>query len=289
MGLINGGRGLPVPRSRFGEEVPPRNGNDDVPPDLWEECPRCKQFLYVEDIRPLRVCDKCGYHYRLGVQERLQVTLDEGTFESWGEEIEPRDPLGFPGYAEKIVQHTERSGASEAILVGRGQIEQVDVAIGVMNLAFIGGSMGVAVGERVALLMERAAEMRLPVVVFCASGGARMQESLISLMQMPKTCAAVGRLGAAGMLYISVLADPTYGGVAASYAFLGDIIIAEPGAAMGFAGPRVIEVTRLRIGPAVQTAEFQYGHGMIDLLVPRHQMRPTLARLLRWARGAGTL
>jgi len=275
-----------VPKSRLGDSAPVRS-NDDVPADLWEECPRCKQFLYREDIRPLRVCDKCGYHFRLSVQERLAVTLEEGTFEPWGEEIEARDPLSFPEYAGKLVQHRERSGASEAILVGRGRLEGSDVAIGVMNLAFIGGSMGVVVGERVALLMERAAELSLPVIVFCASGGARMQESIISLMQMPKTCAAAGRLGQAGMLYVSVLTDPTYGGVTASYAFLGDVVVAEPSAAMGFAGPRVIEVTRLRIQPGVQTAEFQYEHGMVDLLVPRSQMRATLAGLIRWARGVG--
>jgi len=275
-----------LPRSRLGDSAPPRN-NDGVPADLWEECPRCKQFLYREDIRPLQVCDKCGYHFRLGLPERLAVTLDEGSFEPWGEEITACDPLGFPEYAAKLVQHRERSGASEAILVGRGRIEELEVAIGVMNLAFIGGSMGVVVGERMALLMERAAERGLPVIVFCASGGARMQESIISLMQMPKTCAAVGRLGQAGMLYVSVLTDPTYGGVTASFAFLGDVVIAEPGAAMGFAGPRVIEVTRLRIPPGVQTAEFQYEHGMLDLLVPRPQMRATLARLVRWAHGVG--
>jgi acetyl-CoA carboxylase carboxyl transferase subunit beta len=151
-----------------------------------------------------------------------------------------------------------------------------------MNLAFIGGSMGWVVGEKISLLLEHCVEARLPVVMFCASGGARMQESLVALMQMPKTCAAVGKVNQAHLPYICVLTDPTYGGVTASFAFLGDVILAEKGAAMGFAGPRVIEITKLKIGAEVQTAEFQYAHGMIDLLISREQIRDTLADLLDW-------
>jgi acetyl-CoA carboxylase carboxyl transferase subunit beta len=180
--------------------------------------------------------------------------------------------LGFPGYREKLEQARRNTGMSEAILTGAARIGGVAVGVGIMDLSFVGGSMGWVVGERVTRLFEACAARRWPVVCFCASGGARMQESLVALMQMPKTAAAARRLREAGQLYISVLTDPTYGGV-----------IAEPGAAMGFAGPRVVEVTRMAMPPGVQTAEFQYQHGMIDLLVPRQQLRDTIVTLLRWA------
>ena len=240
--------------------------------------------LYARELeRELWVCSRCGHHFRLSVWQRLQITVDEGSFVEWDRDLPLHDPLRFPGYREKLEQAREKTGASEAILTGQATIENISIGIGIMDLAFIGGSMGWVVGERVARLFERCANLRQPVVIFCASGGARMQESLISLMQMPKTAAASARLQQAGQLYISVLTDPTYGGVTASYAFLGDIILAEPKAAMGFAGPRVVEVTGLAMPPGVQTAEFQYQHGMIDMIVPRPQMRDTLAMLLAWA------
>lgn len=167
-------------------------------------------------------------------------------------------------------------------MTGTCAIERLPIGIGLMDLSFVGGSMGWVVGERVARLFERSAEEGMAVVVFCASGGARMQESLVALMQMAKTSGAAGKLAQAGLPYISVLTHPTYGGVTASYAFLGDVIVAEPGAAVGFAGPRVIEVTNLKMDPEVQTVEFQYRHGMIDLIVARKEIRETLGRLLRW-------
>lgn len=260
-----------------------RAKGNDIPPDLWEECPGCHQLLYGKELETeLWVCNKCGQHFRLSILQRLQVTADPGTFIEWDHEMPIHDPLDFPNYAPKLAEGRKKTGMTEAIMTGTCAVERVPIGIGLMDLSFIGGSMGWVVGERVARLFERSAEEGMPVVIFCASGGARMQESLVSLMQMPKTSGAAGVLAKAGLPYISVLTHPTYGGVTASYAFLGDFILAEPGASVGFAGPRVIEVTNLKMPPGVQTVEFQYQHGMIDSIVPRKEMRETLARILRW-------
>lgn len=259
---------------------------DDIPPDLWEECPLCHQLLYVKALeKELWVCPKCGHHFRLRSDQRLQITVDEGSFTQWDNDLPLVDPLQFPGYMEKARQARDNTGLDEAVLTGQAALAGIPLGLGIMDLAFIGGSMGWVVGEKIACLMERCAAQQLPAVVFCASGGARMQESLISLMQMPKTSGAVGKLGEAGLPYIGVLTDPTYGGVAASYAFLGDVIITETGAAMGFAGPRVVEVTNLNLPHGVQTGEFQYEHGMIDILINRQQLRNTLRILLHWFSG----
>ena len=259
---------------------------DEIPPDLWEECPQCHQLLYVGALaKELWVCPKCEYHFRLSAQQRLQVTADPDSFVAGDTDLPLVDPLDFPDYMDKTQQAREKTGLDEAVTTGRATIAEIAVGLGIMDLSFIGGSMGWVVGEKIARLMERCVEQRLPALIFCASGGARMQESLISLMQMPKTSGAVGKLGQAGLPYISVLTDPTYGGVMASYAFLGDIVIAEPGAAMGFAGPRVVEVTNLNLRSGVQTGEFQYEHGMIDILVNRKQLRETLRMLLQWFTG----
>lgn len=255
----------------------------EVPPDLWQTCPGCNQLLYSHDLKAdLWVCAKCGYHFRLTVWQRLQVTADPDSFEEWDRDLPLNDPLEFPEYLAKTRAAQEKTGMAEAVLTGRAALDGIPFAIGIMDLSFIGGSMGWVVGERVTRLMEQAVEERLPVVLFCASGGARMQESLISLMQMAKTSGAAGRLAQANLPYVSVLTDPTYGGVMASFAFLGDIMIAEEGAAMGFAGPRVVEVTGLRMPEGVQTAAFQYEHGMIDMLLPRREIRPALHTILRW-------
>jgi len=256
----------------------------EIPAELWEECPSCHRLLYGPELeRSLRVCAKCGHHFRLSVWQRIKFTVDEGSFEQWDDGLALYDPLNFPEYREKLEAARAKTGMNEAVLTGTARIGGIATGIGVMDLAFVGGSMGFVVGEKVARLFERCAVLRLPVVLFCASGGARMQESLVSLMQMPKTAAAARKLREARCIYVSVLTDPTYGGVTASFAFLGDIILAEPGAAMGFAGPRVVEVTKLRMPPEVQTAEFQYQHGMIDMIVPRQQLRETLEFILRWA------
>ncbi len=260
--------------------------NNDIPPDLWEECSSCHQLLYSKQLANEQwVCPRCGYHLRLTVWQRLAITADDGSFEEWDADLPLVDPLEFPDYRPKVEQARAKTQMSEAVLTGWAALEQMPFGLGIMDLDFIGGSMGWVVGERITRLMERCIEQRLPVVIFCASGGARMQESLISLMQMPKTSAAAGKLRQAGLPYISVITHPTYGGVAASYTFLGDIIIAEPQAAVGFAGPRVVEVTGLEIRPGVQSAEFQYKHGMIDLIVNRQDMHRTLEALLAWFDG----
>lgn len=258
--------------------------NDDIPEDLWEACPQCRQLLYTKELaQNLWVCTKCSYHFRLSARQRLQITVDPDSFTEWDADLPACDPLGFPRYREKLEQTRAKTGLSDAVVTGQARIADMDVAMGVMEVGFRGGSMGWVVGERITRLFERAAERGLPVIIVCASGGARMEESLVSLMQMAKTAGASAKLAEAGLPYISVLTDPTYGGVTASYAFLGDIIIAEPGAAMGFAGPRVIDVTGMPIGEGVQTAEYQYEHGMLDMIVPRSEMRETLATLIAWA------
>ncbi len=260
--------------------------NNDIPPDLWEECSSCHQLLYSKQLAGEQwVCPRCGHHLRLSVWQRLEITADAGSFQQWDTDLPPVDPLEFPDYRPKVERAREKTQMTEAVLTGRATLEGIPFGLGIMDLDFIGGSMGWGVGERITRLMERCAEQRLPVVIFSASGGARMQESLISLMQMPKTSAAAGRLRDAGLSYISVITHPTYGGVAASYTFLGDVIIAEPQAAVGFAGPRVVEVTGLEIRPDVQTAEFHHKHGMIDLVVNRQDMRKTLLALLSWFAG----
>jgi acetyl-CoA carboxylase carboxyl transferase alpha subunit/acetyl-CoA carboxylase carboxyl transferase beta subunit len=262
-----------------------RDGSDgDIPEGLWEECPRCRQLLYSRELeQALWVCSRCNYHFRLTVWQRLQVTADEGSFAEWDRELPLCDPLGFPEYSEKLEAARQKTGMTEAVLTGEAKVQGLPVALGLMDLEFIGGSMGWVVGERITRLMERAIERRLPVVVFCASGGARMQEGLIALMQMARTSGAAQKLAEAGLAYVSVLTQPTYGGVLASYAFLGDVVLAEPGAAMGFAGPRVVEVTAMQIGEGVQTAEYQYEHGMVDMLTPRGELREVLTRLLGWS------
>ncbi len=261
-----------------------------VPVDLWEECTACHQLLYKKELAAHGwVCGKCGHHFRLTVWQRLQLTVDPGSFQEWDVDLPVYDPLSFPAYLGKLEEARAKTGMSEAVVTGRASLAGLPVGIGVMDLKFIGGSMGWGVGEKVARLMERCEAEGLPAVMFAATGGARMQESLVALMQMAKTAGAVGRLGRRGLPYISVLTDPTYGGVTASFAFLGDIILAEPGAAMGFAGPRVIEVTNIKMPPGVQTAEFHYEHGMIDLISPRGRLREHLATILRWATGEATL
>ncbi len=260
--------------------------DDDIPEDMWEACPQCRQLLYTKELaQNLWVCPKCGHHFRLSARQRLEITVDPGSFEEWDAELPLCDPLGFPKYRKKLEEAQEKTGLQDAVVTGRGQIASMEIAIGVMEAGFRGGSMGWVVGERVTRLLERAAAEGLPVIIVSASGGARMEESLVSLMQMAKTAGATAKLAEAKLPYISVLTDPTYGGVMASYAFLGDVIIAEPGAAMGFAGPRVIDVTGMPIGDDVQTAEYQYEHGMLDMIVPRSDLRETLVTLIAWCRG----
>lgn len=245
-------------------------------------CPKCKTVHTGNDIwNRFFICPNCGKYMAIGVRERLLMVLDEGTFEPWFEEIGICDPLGTPGYPEKLAAAQAKSGSSEAVTVGYGKIGGHETVIGVCDPNFMIGSMGHAMGERISRAFERATERRLPVILFCCSGGARMQEGILSLMQMEKTSAAVKRHSDAGLFYCSILTDPTMGGVTASFATLADVILAEPQARIGFAGPRVIEQTIGHKLPAgFQTAEFQLEHGMVDRIVERHNLKNTLHYLL---------
>ena len=250
--------------------------------EQWVQCAKCKKILFRPDFeRGMRVCPHCGHHHRLRARERILLTVDPDTFRETDADLRPADPLNFPDYAEKLQKGAAASGENEAIITGTATLGGYEIIIGAMDFGFMGGSMGSVVGEKVARCFERGAERRLPVILFCASGGARMQEGLLSLMQMAKTTAAVGKLHRAGMPYIAVFTDPTMAGVLASFASLADVILAEPGAMVGFAGQRVAAQASVGKPPAnFQTAEFQHEHGMIDLIVPRKQLRPTLAYLL---------
>lgn len=250
--------------------------------ELWTKCSRCQQLVYNKELESnLRVCPKCGYHFRLSAWERVSITVDEGSFREMDAGVTSADPLAFPDYQEKLRRDRERLGLREAILTGEATLAGHPLILGVMDLNFRGGSMSCGVGEKVARAMERAIERRWPLVIFCASGGARMQEGLLSLMQMAKTSVVASRLHQAGVPYVTVFTDPTLAGVSASFAWLSDVILAEPGAEIGFTGKRVIEQNlRLKLPEENQTAEFQQRHGMIDWVVPRSQIRGVLARLL---------
>jgi acetyl-CoA carboxylase carboxyl transferase subunit beta len=233
-----------------------------------------------------RVCSKCGHHFRLSGPERIELLLDEGTFEEFAAELAPGDPLNFVSrsqpYRTKLETERANTGLIEAVVVGHGRIEGLPLVIVVMDFRFIGGSMGTIVGEKITRAIEMAADERLPLLICSASGGARMQEGLLSLMQMAKTSAALGHLADVGCPYISLLTDPTTGGVSASFAFLGDVILAEPGALIGFAGPRVIEqAIHQKLPKDTNTADFVRAHGMIDDIVHRRDLRAVLGQLLR--------
>ncbi len=251
----------------------------------WLQCQACREILYRKEVeRNLHVCPKCHYHFRLSPRDRLTMLLDEGSFMELDADLKPGDPLQFKDrlrYEERIAESRQKTGANEAIITGKGKIMGQGVMIGVMDFEFMGGSMGSVVGEKIVRLIEAALEEEVGVIIFCASGGARMQEGIISLMQMAKTSAAIARLKNKGLPYISVLTDPTTGGVSASFAMLGDIILAEPKAIIGFAGQRVIEQTiKQKLPEGFQRAEYLLAKGMIDLIVERKQMREVLANLL---------
>ncbi|MDO0825756.1 acetyl-CoA carboxylase, carboxyltransferase subunit beta [Desulfosporosinus nitroreducens] len=256
----------------------------ELPDGLWVKCPKCGEVLFNKDIEEnARVCTTCEHHFRISASARLALLVDENSFEEWDAELTTLDSLEFPGYEEKLIEAQEKSGMTEGILTGRARIEDIPFVVAISEASFIMGSMGSVVGEKIARAIERAIELRLPVVIFSTSGGARMQEGILSLYQMAKTSAALGKLSENRLLYISVLTDPTFGGVTASYASLGDIMISEPNALIGFTGPRVIKQTmRQELPKGAQTAEFNQEHGLIDLIVARTQMRSVLARLLRY-------
>jgi acetyl-CoA carboxylase carboxyl transferase subunit beta len=257
-----------------------------VPEGLWRRCPGCKQTIFRKEAeKRLGVCPECDYHWYVSARQRIEQLFDEGTFEEWDAELSPTDPLGFVDrkpYAERIVAEQERTGLRDAAVVGTGNIRARRVAFGVTDSAFIMGSMGSVVGERLTRLAERATEQNLPLIIVSASGGgARMHEGMLSLMQMAKVSAALARFDLAGGLFISVLTNPTMGGVAASFASLGDLVFAEPKALIGFAGPRTIKATiRIELPKGFQTSEFLLQHGFIDRIVCRKDLQSEIARAI---------
>ncbi|MGX7202769.1 acetyl-CoA carboxylase subunit beta [Enterococcus plantarum] len=253
-----------------------------VPDNMWAKCPCCKRTLYTKDMGAEKVCPYCGYSFRIGAWERLALTVDEKSFEEWDTDLITKDPLDFPDYLDKITKMQEKTELHEAVLTGKAKVDGQEIGIGVMDANFIMGSMGTVVGEKITRLFERATEQQLPVIIFTASGGARMQEGIFSLMQMAKISGALKRHSNAGLLYVTVLTDPTTGGVTASFAMDGDVIIAEPQSLIGFAGRRVIEQTiRQELPDDFQKAEFLLDHGFVDKIVPRNQLQETLSKLIK--------
>ncbi|HUP01239.1 MAG TPA: acetyl-CoA carboxylase, carboxyltransferase subunit beta [Gemmatimonadota bacterium] len=262
----------------------------ELPGELWQKCPSCGDILYRKDLAGrARVCPGCGHHFRIGADEYLELLLDPGTFRELDADLASVDALDFVDskpYVERLKEYTERTGRADAVVCGLGEIDGLRVSIGVMDFAFMGGSMGSVVGEKIARAIERALQHEIPLVIVSASGGARMQEGVLSLMQMAKTSALLAALERQRLPFIALDTDPTTGGVTASYAMLGDVIYAEPGAQIGFAGPRVIKQT---IGQDLpddfQTAEFLLEHGFVDAVVPRDRLKRTVSRTLRWMLG----
>jgi acetyl-CoA carboxylase carboxyl transferase subunit beta len=257
-----------------------------VPEGLWLRCDGCREIVYSKELeRNLRICPKCGYHFRIDAPARIALLLDEAQRKNLFDEVVPADPLGFADtkrYADRLKAYQKALGVADAVVVVSGTIEKIPVLLAVMDYRFMGGSMGSVVGEKLTRAAETARDRKRPLVIVCASGGARMQEGILSLMQMAKISAALARLRDAAVPYISVLTDPTTGGVTASFAMLGDLNIAEPGALIGFAGPRVIEQTiRQSLPEGFQRSEFLLEHGFLDLVVPRPELKSTLARCLR--------
>lgn len=257
-----------------------------VPEGLWIRCPDCKATIFRKQVENLLgLCPECGHHFYVPGRERIRQLVDEDSFEEWDAGLRPLDPLGFVDkrpYAQRLVEEQKKTGLSEACVVGRGYLRGRPLALGMTDSAFIMGSMGSVVGEKLTRSIERATESKLPLVIVSGSGGgARMHEGILSLMQMGKVCAALARFHEAGGLFVSVLTNPTMGGVAASFASLGDVVLAEPKALIGFAGPRVVEATVKQTLPeGFQTSEFLLGHGFVDRIVPRPDLRGELSRII---------
>lgn len=266
--------------------IPVESKKVKMPEGVWRKCPHCQEIIYAKEIeRNLNVCPKCDYHFRISARERIALILDEGTFAERDAGMQSVDFLEFKDskrYRDRLRGAIKKSGLNDAVLWGPGTIEGLPVVAAVFDFSFMGGSMGAVVGEKVTRAIEQALADRCPCVVFSSSGGARMQESILSLMQMAKTSAALSRLKEAALPFVSVLTDPTTGGVTASFAMLGDIIMAEPRALIGFAGPRVIEQTiRQKLPEGFQRSEYLLEHGMIDMIVRRPEMKARLAQMLR--------
>ena len=255
----------------------------DIPIGKWLKCDGCKEIVYRDDVRSnFNICPVCGHYFRMHIAKRLELIIDEGSYEKFDLNIDTTNPLNIEDYPKKVKLLREKTGLPEAVSAGKCKINGEDVVICVMDSGFMMGSMGTVVGEKITYSIEKAIELKLPFVMFSVSGGARMQEGIMSLMQMAKTVSALTKLDEAGLLYISVLTDPTYGGVTASFASLGDIIIAEPKAMIGFAGPRVIEQTiGEELPEGFQTAEFLLEHGFIDKIVERRELKTTISKLIK--------
>jgi len=257
----------------------------DVPRDVFDKCPGCNEILYTEKLaQNLGVCPTCGHHTRISADRYLEILLDAGSFEEWDAGLRSSDPLKFEdlkAYSDRVRAAEQKVGRGDAVLTGRGKLEGRDVAVAIMDFRFIGGSMGSVVGEKIARAGRQALEHRMPFLILAASGGARMMEGIFSLMQMAKTSAVLARLHEAGVPFVSILTDPTTGGVTASFAMLGDLIVAEPGALIGFAGPRVIEETiRQELPEGFQRSEFLLEHGMLDRVVDRRKLKGTIGQAL---------
>jgi len=266
---------------------PSQRARLEIPADAWEKCPSCGHMDIREKFeKALRVCPECGNHSRFAADDYVELLTDGG---SWGElwaGLRSLDPLGFEHYPDRLAASQRKTGRMDAMLTGTGRLEGIPIHLGVMDFSFMGGSMGSVVGEKIARLARRSVEKRVPLILVCTSGGARMQEGVLSLMQMAKTSAVIAQLHRQAIPYISILTDPTTGGVSASFAMQGDVILAEPGAVIGFAGQRVIKQTIGQDLPeGFQTAEFLLDHGQIDEVVPRSSLRETTARLLRHMQG----
>jgi len=257
-----------------------------IPEGLWLKCNNCKEIVYKKELeRNLNVCPKCDYHFRVSARERIRLIADSGSFQEMFTGIQTGDPLRFVDtkpYGDRIRESQKKSGLDEAVIAGEATINSLPVVIAALDFTFMGGSMGSVVGERIVLAIEDAMKKKCPLVIISSSGGARMQEGILSLMQMAKTSAAIGKFKEEGGLYISILTDPTFGGVSASFAMLGDIIIAEPRSLIGFAGPRVIEQTiKQQLPDDFQKAEFLLEHGLIDMIIDRKKLKETLSRIIK--------
>jgi acetyl-CoA carboxylase carboxyl transferase subunit beta len=281
------------PMAWFRKEKKPKEAVDRqvaIPEGLWVKCDDCKEIVYRKEVEAnFNTCPKCAYHFRLTARERFEILFDDDKYKEFATEIRSGDPLGFRDtkrYSDRLKVYQQRVGPGDAVLCAEGKLEGMPVVICAMDYAFMGGSMGSVVGEKITIAAERSLEKREPLIIVSCSGGARMQEGILSLMQMAKISAALARLADAGLPYISILTDPTTGGVTASYAMLGDLNIAEPKALIGFAGPRVIEQTiRQTLPEGFQTSEFLVEHGMVDLITPRPEMKAAIGRFLRFFTG----
>jgi acetyl-CoA carboxylase carboxyl transferase subunit beta len=265
----------------------PRRDRLEIPPDAWEKCEACGHTdLREKFVRNLNVCPSCDFHRRIRAAEYAQLLFDDGAYEELAADVHSTDPLGFPEYPGRLKKATTNAGDQDALLAASGTLGEMPVNVGVMDFAFMGGSMGSVVGEKISRLGQRSLERKFPLVLISASGGARMQEGVLSLMQMAKAAAILSQLAERKIPYVSILTNPTTGGVSASYAMLGDAIIAEPGAVIGFAGPRVIKQTLGQDLPeGFQTAEFLLDHGMLDQVVHRRELKRTVGTMLRHMSG----